>query len=237
MSIQVAPQHEPGTESSRRVQVRHDQQRRHRDIAGVLFNIAGIGIVMATITGEALYPRRYTTFGNSISDLSGTEPPHSVMLQPSRTIFIVTMLLAGVLVLAGDWFLSRTIQRRRFTVAMAIFGVGLVGVGIFPGNVEGWHPLFAMACFVGGSIAAILSHRVIEGPFRYVAVGLGTTALAATFFGLEPLEHWGPQDALGRGGIERWIAYPVLLWLVGYGAYLTSRRTSSTPTSDGGTPF
>ncbi len=202
--------------------------RRDQAIAGALFTVVGIGIVMSTITGEALYPRRYTTFGNTISDLSGTEPPHSVMLQPSRTIFIVTMLVAGALVLVGNWFLSRTVERRRLTVAMTVFGVGLLGVGVFPGNVEGWHPLFALACFLGGAITAVMSRKVIDGPFRHVAVVLGATALLATVFGLEPLEHWGPQDALGRGGIERWIAYPVLLWLVGFGGYLMSRREVTT---------
>ena len=84
-----------------------DVERPDRAIAGALFSIAGIGIVMSIITGEALYPRRYTTFANTISDLSGTEPPHSIMLEPSRTIFIVTMLLAGALVLVGAWFLAR----------------------------------------------------------------------------------------------------------------------------------
>jgi hypothetical membrane protein len=206
-----------------------DEQRcgRYRAIAGALFSIAGIGIVMSIITGEAVYPRSYTTFGNTISDLSGTEPPHSIMLQPSRTLFILTMLLAGALVLVGDWFLARSVDRRRLVVTMAVFGVGLIGIGIFPGNVEGWHPLFAMACFLGGSIAAIMSRKVIDGPFRYFAVALGVTALLATIFGLEPLENWGPQDALGRGGIERWIAYPVLLWLVGFGAHLMSAHGRS----------
>jgi hypothetical protein len=73
-----------------------------------------------------------------------------------------------------------------------------------------------------------MSRTVITGPFRYFAVALGAVALAATVFGLEPLEHWGPQDALGRGGIERWIAYPVLLWLVGFGAVLMTAGATAT---------
>jgi hypothetical membrane protein len=191
--------------------------------AGAAFALAATGIVLGVLSGEATYPRRYTTFDNTISDLSGTEPPHSVMLEPSRTIFIVTMLGAGALVLVGTWFLHRAHERRRLLVAMACFGVGLIGVAVFPGNVAGWHPLFALICFLGGAVAAILSRRSLEGPFRYFAMGLGMIALVATGFGLEGLEHWWPQDALGRGGVERWIAYPVLLWLMGFGAQLMCR--------------
>lgn len=193
---------------------------RARATAGILYCVTAIGIVMSTITNEAVYPRRYTTFANTISDLSGTEPPHSVMLEPSRTIFIVTMLVAGVLILVGTWYLARAVARRRLVVAMTVFGIGLVGIGIFPGDVEGWHPLFALACFVGASVAAILSRAVIPGPFRWFALAMGVIALVSLGFGLESLSDWGPQAEIGRGGIERWIAYPALLWLTGFGVVL-----------------
>jgi hypothetical protein len=68
--------------------------------------------------------------------------------------------------------------------------------------------------FFGGSIAAILSRKVLDAPLRYFAVALGSIALLATVFGLDAFENWGPQAEIGIGGIERWIAYPVLLWLV-----------------------
>ena len=210
------------TSSTSEQSTEHPEPRARKTLrfAGVAFSSAAVLIVLGVVTGEALYPRRYTTFDNTISDLSGTEPPHSVMLQPSRSIFIATMLVAGMLVLAGTWALARAGERRRFVVAMTCLGGGLVGVGVFPGNVEGWHPLAALVCFLGGAVAAIVSRRSIDGPFRYFAVALGTVALVSVGFGLESLEHWGPQAELGRGGIERWIAYPVLLWLVGFGAHL-----------------
>jgi hypothetical membrane protein len=195
-------------------------------IAGTLYCLVAIGIVMSTISNEALYPRTYTTFANTISDLSGTEPPHSIVLEPSRSIFVVTMLLSGLALLVGTWFLARVVDRRRFVVAMTAFGIGLVGIGIFPGDVEGFHPLFAICCFVGGSVAAVMSRKVIDGPLRHFAWVLGGIALVATVLGLESFADFGPQAELGRGGIERWIAYPVLLWLMAYGARLLSGRRS-----------
>lgn len=197
---------------------------RSETMAGVLLSLAGIGMVLSIITNEALYPaaRHYSTFGSTISDLSGTEPPNSYMVQPNRLIFIVTMAVAGALVLAAAYLLWQIEIRRRFLVALTVFGVGLVGIAIFPGNVATYHPIFAMLCFVGGSIAAILSRAVISGPGRYVAVCLGAVALVATVLGLDAFATWWPQTTIGIGGIERWIAYPVLLWLVMLGGILMS---------------
>jgi hypothetical membrane protein len=185
-----------------------------------LYCTVAVGLVLSIITNEAVYPGHYTTFANTISDLSGTEPPHSIVFEPSRTIFVVTMILAGFLVLVGTSLLARVIHRRRFLVAMTVFGVGLVGVGVFPGDVEGFHPLFALFCFVGASVAAVMSSRVMTGPLRHFGWILGAIALLATVAGLESFADAGPQEVLGRGGIERWIAYPVLLWLMAFGAQL-----------------
>ncbi len=196
-------------------------------VAGALLSITGIGIILSIITNEALYPaaRHYSTFANTISDLGGTEPPNSYMVQPNRLMFIITMAVAGVLVLTATYLLGRVIERRRFIVALGLFGVGLVGIAVFPGNVAIIHPWFALLCFVGGSIAAILSRKVLDAPLRYFAVALGSVALLATVLGLESFENWGPQTTLGIGGIERWIAYPVLLWLVLLGAAFMTRGT------------
>lgn len=197
-------------------------------VAGALLAITGIGMILSIITNEALYPaaRHYSTFANSISDLSGTEPPNSYMVGQNRLMFIVTMAVCGVLVLTATYLLAQVVHRRRFIVAMTAFGIGLVGISVFPGNVAGYHPLFAFTCFLGGSAAAILSRKVIGSPVGYFGLVLGIVALLATVFGIESLNDWGPQAIIGRGGIERWIAYPVLLWLVLLGGALMTRKES-----------
>jgi hypothetical membrane protein len=199
--------------------------RRRATAAGVLLSITGIGMIMSIITNEALYPlaRHFSTFANAISDLGGTEPPNSYMVQPNRWIFIATMAMSGALVLTATYLLSRVVLRRRVLVALGAFGVGLVGIAVFPGNVATWHPWFALVCFVGGSVSAILARKILDAPVRYFAVTLGTIALVATVAGLEFFEGSGPQDWIGVGGVERWIAYPVLLWLVLFGCVLMTR--------------
>lgn len=194
-------------------------------VAGALLSITGIGMLLSIITNEALYPaaRHYSTFANTISDLGGTVPPNSYMVQPNRLIFIITMAVGGVLVLTATYLLWRVIERQRFLVALGVFGIGIVGIAVFPGNVATIHPLFSLLCFLGGSIAAVLSRRILDVPLRYFGVALGSVALVATVFGLQSFENWGPQATIGIDGIERWIAYPILLWLVLLGGHFMTR--------------
>jgi hypothetical membrane protein len=177
-------------------------------------------LILSIIINEALYPaaRNYSTFANTISDLGGTLPPNSYMVQPNRSIFIVSMALAGTFVLAATYLLWRVEQRRRFLVALGLLGVGIVGIAVFPGNVATLHPLFSLLAFVAGSTAAISSRKLLDPPLRSFAVVLGSLALLATVFGLDAFADRGLQAEIGIGGVERLIAYPVLLWLVLIGA-------------------
>jgi hypothetical membrane protein len=190
---------------------------------GFLF-LGGATILMGIITAEALYPGAFSTGANEISDLGGTRPPNSVVLQPSATIFDVSMALVGILTIAGSWFVHRAYGRWSVTTPMAILGVGALGVALFPGYTGDPHAIFSMVTFVSGGIAAISAARVTDAPFRYLSAGLGIVALVtlvSTFVG-----DASPLSPLGIGGIERWIAYPVVMWLIAFGGYLCGRADS-----------
>ncbi|MCD1293530.1 DUF998 domain-containing protein [Methanocella sp. CWC-04] len=183
-------------------------------IAGLLFFLAGSIALMGIITAEIFYPEVYTTSNNMISDLGATEPPNSKIYQPSATIFNMTMILAGIMVLTGTYFLSREYKDWVAILPIGLFGLGVLGVGIFPGNVNPQHPLFAMAAFIGGGLSAICSYRIIKSPFKFAAVLFGLITLVFLFTtGIT-------MPVLGGGGTERWVAYPVILWLIGFGGYL-----------------
>ena len=201
------------------------KQAQRTRIAGALLALTGIGILMAIITNEALYPaaRHYNTFANTISDLGGTIPPNSYMVQPNRAIFIAMMAVSGSLVLVSTYLSWASFARRRISIGLLVFGASLAGLAVFPGNVPTWHPWIALACFMAGSITAIMSRKVLHPPVAYFAVALGVIALVATFAGLEAFEGTGPQEWIGLGGVERWIAYPVLMWLVMFGTALMGR--------------
>lgn len=185
-------------------------------LAGFLFCLAGSIILMGIITAESLYPSQYiyTTHNSMISDLGATEPPNSIITQPSATIFNLSMMLTGILTLIGTYFLFRYYNDRIVAILLGLVGLGALGVGIFPGNINPQHPLFALITFISGGLSAIYSYRLIGSIFKYLALLLGLIAL----FFLFTIQIFMP--ILGGGGVERWVAYPIVIWLIGFGGYL-----------------
>lgn len=201
--------------------------------AGALLSSASAVILMGIITAEALYPAPYNTSTNEISDLGATRPPNSVVLQPSAAVFDGTMLVSGALILAAGYLLHRGLRRRSPAIGLGMFGAGVFLVGVFPGNTAP-HPLVALFTFVSGGAVALLAARIQSAPARYVSVVLGGLTLACIVLGYLLLD-WGPVSELGAGGIERWIAYPVVLWLAVFGGYLMGELPASAGPAAGST--
>ena len=185
-------------------------------LAGLLLILAGIIAFMGIITGEIYYPNSYSTRDNQISDLGATEPPNSIITQPSATIFNTTMILTGIIILVATWFLHQVYKKLIIFIPITLLGTGILGVGIFPGNIIPWHPVFAIITFISGSIAAILSYKITPSPLRYLYIILGVTAFIFLILNNILIPY------LGAGGTERWIAYPILLWIVSLGSYLSA---------------
>ncbi|MDA8217060.1 MAG: DUF998 domain-containing protein [Dehalococcoidales bacterium] len=194
-----------------------------RVVAGLLLFLAGSAILMGIITAEVFYPPGYSTAQNEISDLGATRPPNSVIYQPSATIFNATMMVTGAMILVSTFFFQRSVGRWIVTIPLALLGVSVLGVGIFPGNNAVIHPIFALTAFLFGGLAAVASAFVVTSPARYAFGVFGAIILLA----LTAVDSLIP--VLGDGGTERWIAYPVVLWLVGFGGYLLGMPHSPTP--------
>jgi hypothetical membrane protein len=188
------------------------------EIAGALLVVAGSIALMGIISAETFYPG-YSTARNAISDLGASEPPNSVILQPSATIFNLTMLATGLLVAAAAVLLHRAGFARTATIPLSLFGLGAFLVGIFPGNWGTVHALAALLTFVAGGVAAVAAVTVVRGPFRIITPMLGAISLL-TLLSYFLLGDASPMTAFGPGGLERWIAYPVLLFVLAFGGYL-----------------
>jgi len=198
-------------------------------IAGFSLTLSGFIGVMGIITAEVLYPNYSTR--QDISDLGSTRPPNPVIHEPSATIFNTTMLLTGAMVVLSAYLLYRVMDRRGFPLALAVFGVGAFGVGVFPGNVTPWHGIFALLTFFAGGVTVVLSTRVVSRPFSFLCGlfgGISLLVLGSVFFYGLVVRGPSPLEFLGGGGIERWVVYPLVIWLPAFGGYLLAGSSDST---------
>jgi|AntDeeMetagen134_2_1112570.scaffolds.fasta_scaffold05711_2 hypothetical membrane protein len=187
---------------------------RSQTIAGLA--LVGVGIVstLGIITAEALYPG-YSTAEQTISAL-GAATASGGAVQPSATIFNGAMILSGLLTLVAAYGIDRVYDLRWLTALVALTGVGVAGVGVFPAHVGALHFVAAVAAFAGGGLSAVAAAFVVPGPFRYLSGVLGVVALVA----LVLFVALGGSTALGIGGLERWITYPTQIWVTAFGGYL-----------------
>lgn len=191
-------------------------------LSGLIYFLAGAIVLMGIITAEAMYPPGYTTFKNEISDLGATKQPNSVSYEPSSGIFNTVMLLAGLMVLIASFYQHRYFRKLLFSIPVILFGLGLAGVGIFPGNKTPYHGMSAMLAFLSGGFCAITSFKIVTPPFKYISMVFGSVALLTWF-----LAVFAPATLIsfiGIGGTERWVAYPIMLWLTGLGGYLMNKE-------------
>jgi hypothetical membrane protein len=199
-----------------------------RTVAGLLLLVAGSAVLLGISTAEALYPADYNVHRNTVSDLAAMRP-EDIVRQPSAVIFNTTMIVAGTLILGAAILLYRCRAGLSATLAVAGLGAGMVGVGVFPGNtVMAVHQLVSIATFLCGGLAAIATARLAPRALRPVHIVLGGIALAF-LIGYTVLGDLTVFDRLGEGGVERWIVYAVVLWIVVFGAGLAASRADAIP--------
>ncbi len=182
-----------------------------RTLAGLLFLFGSVQFLLVMLISEGSLPA-YSVSTQPISDLG---------VGPTAPLFNTSIVLLGLLTLAGAYFFHRTHKTLWITIPFLLAGIGPIGVGLFPENlpqsIRALHGVFALISFLFGGLVAILSSFRTRPPFRYIAIVLGIVGLVA--LGL----FMGGQDAgIGYGGMERMIAYPGLLWEAAFGGYLMS---------------
>jgi hypothetical membrane protein len=174
-------------------------------VAGVLFFIASTQFVLGMIIAEALYPG-YSISANYISDLG---------VGPSSTVFNVSIFLLGLLSLIGTYFLYQAYNLKVITILLIITALASMGVGIFTEDNNPMHMFVSFFAFLFGGLSAISSNRLMKHPFSIIVILLGVMSLSALFLFMGNF-YFG----LGAGGMERMVAYPILIWMIGFGSFL-----------------
>jgi len=178
--------------------------------SGLLLFLAGFFIFMGIITGEIFYTADFSARDNYISELA----LKTDFRQASAAIFDYTMIVAGLMVMIGTWFVNKIFKKYLLTIPMALLGAGLTCFGLFPGQILPTYDFFALIVFLCGSMSAIVSFKIVSTPLRYIFACFGIIVLIFIAF----QKYFIP--ALGVGGSERWLFYPIVFWIIGMGAYL-----------------
>ncbi len=207
-------------------------------LAGVLILVAGIQFIIGAHIAEATYPG-YSINQNYLSDLGATVrfdetgATTIIIQQPASLIFTVIVLIAGVLATAAAYLIFPAVRSKKTVVLLGILGIGMLGVAIFSEVFTLVHGIFSLIVFFSGSLAAILSLKFQKRPMGYISVILGVIGLVAivlaelsSLYIILPELGFAASGApsfntpIGIGGMERMIAYPIMLWLVMFGASL-----------------
>ncbi len=176
-----------------------------RTLAGLLFFVGAVQFLLALVAAEGAWPD-YSVSRDVISDL-GVGPP--------AALFNASVFLEGACTVAGAYFVHRVHGKRWLSALFILSGAGAMGVGLFPLTFLVPHGVSAVIAFVFGAASAIAMYAVVPPPLRWLAVALGAVSLLAF-----ALFAGGVTPGIGRGGMERMIVYPVLLWQAALGAHL-----------------
>ena len=188
----------------------------YRHAAGVLLFIGAVQFILGMLISEFLYPG-YSASMNYISDLGATCRTTCIIHQPSASIFNTSISLLGVLALVSSYFIWREFHNRSISLLLGLSGIGMVGVGLFPETAGIIHLIASFIAFFFGGLSAIATYKLVKAPFAYLSVLMGMISLIALALFISEIFL-----GLGPGGMERMIAYPLLLWVIGFGGNLMS---------------
>ncbi len=188
-------------------------------LAGGLIFVGAGEFLAGMIIAESFYPG-YSVSQNFISDLGATcrSSGPCQIFQPASAIFNTSVSLFGLLTIIGALFLWRAYKDKILVPIVALAGIGVLGVGLFPETTGVVHGLLSFIAFLFGGVSAIVAYKIERPPFSYISVIIGAITLVA--LGLYVSKQY---SGLGPGGMERMIAYPALIFALGFGGHLMAR--------------
>ena len=196
----------------------------NKKIAGLLLFAGSAQFVIAAIIAEAL-DTEYTFL----------QPMNWLGDGSAAIIFKSSVFLLGLLIVIAAFLINKPLMQQPFMSKLFWFvltmtGIGALGMGLFNEASGLAHTIAVRVFWLFAIPATLLSYSFQKKPFAYVSIALGLLILVATLLFLSAA-YSGPAFFLGigRGGMQRMIQYPILLWLMGFGAHLSnaSNETAS----------
>jgi hypothetical membrane protein len=209
----------------------------------VAWLVSSVQFIVAMVVTQLGWTTSYSLSGNTISDLGVvkcgqlTSPETGVTMyvcSPWHAVFNVSVVLFGLLVILGSVLAASGFLRSRSRSLgvglLCLAGIGAIGVGLFPEDVnQSAHAISSLFAFVGGGVAMVLLSQAMAGDsrwdgFRAYTLLSGLITIIALILYLVGI--YGP---LGVGGLERVIVAPILLWLIVAGSHLMRARPYASP--------
>ena len=200
-------------------------QLSNQKIAGVILFVGSFGFILAMQVAEFIDGASYNAANNYISDLGTFCTSTTCVELPSHNLFDASVFLIGFAIAMGSYFLYRAFRNKVFSGLLILSGIGAMGVGIFPENFVLEHEIFSFVVFFFGALAAIAAYKIERKPLNYFSPIIGAFSVVMLVLFLT-----GNNLGLGVGGMERMVAYPVLLWGVGLGGHMIA-WDNETPSS------
>ena len=180
-------------------------------ISGLLLFVGSVQFLLGLVLAEEVYPDYRVSM--TISSLG--RPGHSA------SIFNSSLFLEGMLVLAAAYFLHKAYSKIPVTTFFALGGLGAMGGALFPEDVYNIHLAISIVSFFAAGLTPFVTLPLQSSPFKYLSISLGTLSFVAAVILAIPQVF----DSVGLpyGAVERIVAYPTLLWVIGFGSQLMNR--------------
>ena len=204
-------------------------------ILGAVEFIVGMAITQIGYGPTFDWGSSYSLSHNYISDLGATQcgwfhtgalgSGSSYACSPWHLVFNVSIIVLGLLLVLAVALLRTAFPARRSrTIGLALLalaGLGSIGVGLFPENVNiSAHSLSALVAFLCSGLAlVVLGFAMFRDTrwdgFRAYSIISGLVTIVALVLFVAKV-----YVGLGVGGMERLIVAPVLLWSIVVGVHL-----------------
>ena len=207
--------------------------------AGVIWTCAA-QFFLAQVVAQSRWTTPFSLATNYISDLGNTTcglyplVAGAYVCSPWHTLMNMSFVLQGVIILVGAVLARPAFSGRRWAavvfVLLAVTGLGIAGVGLFPEDVNNRaHVISAGTQFITGNAAMIVFGVAANGDKQWRTFAVVSTALGITGVLATALFAQGYGLGLGVGGMERVAAYTLPVWLITSGVLMVRKHPNSTP--------
>jgi hypothetical membrane protein len=200
----------------------------HRSVhhGALLWLVGSVEFVLGMVVTQLGWTTSYSLTQNYISDLGAVNCGSfsgRYVCSPWHLVFDASVIVLGLCLCFGALLLRTGFPTRGSRTVglglLVIAGIGAIGVGLFPEDVNlNAHMVSSLVAFAGASLGAIVLGLAMfrdtrwQG-YRAFSVLCGLIGFVALCLFAAKAYNWGPFWAdWGAGGIERTIVAPVLLW-------------------------